>query len=437
MTPTLPRTPLSARLGSQRLLPVIAAVVALIGVLMLWAGPAQGMARVTTDTVQYTQRAYEFAGDDKATADDKAIRFVCDDEVDYLSVSRAECERDLSGVLGFPPRYQAIFRARPGLPALMSVFVRLFGDQGIYLTVLLLQLATGVLLVLTARAVGLPGLWPLAAEAAYFLLPSGYVGTRVLSEAASAPGLVALLYAVALIAQDRRLKAAVPIAVAAFAWLFAVRAADATMAAAFLLMVGISAGAGARAGARGRLRGRWPGLPACGPWAARLTVVSGACLAAMIAANAALSWPTVSQGVTDTMTNHFTEPATSDMYIRFLSAEIRFWRAFLPLIAGGAYLVVLAALGLWGVARRLPGRTAASFLAVAAVGAASLALHPGDWSRMLAPLWIVVAIGLPSLMRSGIPARWTPRAVGEDAEHPQMLRTQRDLDELQQRFAEC
>ena len=50
MTPTRSRISLYA----------IAVIVALAGVLMLWAGPTQGMARVRTDTVQYTQRAYEF-----------------------------------------------------------------------------------------------------------------------------------------------------------------------------------------------------------------------------------------------------------------------------------------------------------------------------------------------------------------------------------------
>lgn len=384
----------TGRLRSQRSLVVISAVVGLIGVLILWAGPIQGMARARTDTVQYTQRAYELAGDNEATASDKAVRFVCDDVVDYTDVPRAQCERNAGGVLGFPPQYQAIFRARPGLPALMSVFIRLFGDQGIYLTILLLQVATGVLMALTARVIGLPGLWPLAAEAAYFLLPCGDVGTRVMSEAASAPGLAALLYAVALMMRNSRRNSAVTIAVAAFAWLFAVRAADATLAAAFLLIVGV--------GARVTGRRRRPAEPAHmqrahTPWAMPVAVVSGASLAVMVAISAALSWPTVNQGVADIMTNHFTQPVTSDMYIRFLHAEFRFWRAFLPLIAGGAYLVVLAALGLWGVARWLRGWSAAVFLALPAVGAASLALHPGDWARMLAPMWIVVAIGLPLL----------------------------------------
>lgn len=389
MTPTRSRISLYA----------IAVIVALVGVLMLWAGPTQGMARVRTDTVQYTQRAYEFAGADAATASAKAVHFVCDDEADYVSVPRDQCERDTSGVLGFPARYQAIFRARPGLPALMSVFIRVFGDQGIYLTILLLQVATGLLLVLAARAIGLPGLWPPAAEAVYFLLPSGYVGTRVLSEAASAPGLVALLYATTLIVRERRRNVAVTTAVTAFAWLFAVRAADATLAAAFLLLVGVGGWASRRLRRRPQQRTRL-----------RLAVISGSCLAAMVAINAALSWPTVDQGVADIMTDHFTQPVTPDMYIRFLHAEFRFWRAFLPQIAGGAYLVVLALLGLWGVVRCLRGWAASPFLAVAAVGAASLALHPGDWARMLAPMWIVVALGLPLLVATTAPAAASRRA---------------------------
>lgn len=368
---------------SQRIQLVAAAVIGLIGVLMLWAGPVQGVGRVETDTVHYTQRAYQLAGDDDATATAKAVRFVCDDEVDYIDVPRDACERDIGGVLGFPPQYQAIFKARPGFPALMSLFIRMFGDQGIYLSVLFLQILTGVLLVLAARALGLPGLWPLAVEAAYFLLPSGVVGTRVLSEAASAPGLVALLYAAALMVRDRRPRLAAGVAVAAFAWLFAVRAADAVLAAVFLLL----AAAGAYAVRKARR-----------PWAGRLAVISGASLAVMVAISALLAWPTVNQGVTDVMTDHFTQPVTDDMYVRFLHFEFRFWRAFLPLISGGAYLVVLAGLGLWGVVRWMRGWAAATFLAVAAVGVASLTLHPGDWTRMLAPMWIVVAVGLPLLL---------------------------------------
>jgi hypothetical protein len=358
---------------------IVAAVVALIGVLTLWAGPIDGVGRAETDTVHYTQRAYQFAGYDHTTATTKAVRFVCDDEADYTNAPRNICEGNMYGVLGFPPQYQAIFRARPGFPAVMSLFIRAFGDQGIYLAVLLLQIATGLLLVLTARALGSPGLWPLAAEAAYFLLPSGFVGTRVLSEAASAPGLAALLYAVALMGRRRR--AAITMAVTAFAWLFAVRAADATLAAAFLLLVGLAALAVRKTDKE---------------WAKALTVTSLASLAVMIALSAAMSWPTVRQGIEDTMTNHFTQPATSEMYRRFLSLEVRFWRAFATQISAGAYLVVLAALGIWGVAKR--GWTAAPFLAVAAIGGASLLLHPGDWTRMLAPMWIVVSLGLPLLV---------------------------------------
>ncbi|WP_344671013.1 hypothetical protein [Catenulispora yoronensis] len=383
----------------RRLLLPSAAVVGLIGVLMLWAGPAQGGARALTDTVHYTQRAYEFAGDDHDTATAKAIAFVCDDKADYLDTPRDACERDAGGVLGFPRQYQAIFQARPGLPALMSLFIRVFGDQGIYLTILVLQVAAGVLLVLAARELGLPGLWPLAAEAAYFLLPSGYVGTRVLSEAASAPGLAALLYAVALLVRDRRRNLAVGVGAAAFAWLFAVRDADAVLAAGFLLLAG-AAGYGLR---RARTA-----------WSARLALLAGGGLAIMVAISSALSWPTINQGITDTMTNHFTQPVPADMYVRFLHAEFRFWRVFLPMISDGAYLVVLAALGLWGVARWARPRVAAPVLAVAAVGPASLVLHPGDWARMLAPMWIVVAVGLPLLAvswRSG-------RGAAERGERP-------------------
>ncbi|GAA2001061.1 hypothetical protein [Catenulispora subtropica] len=386
---------------SQRLLVVIAGIVGLIGVLMLWAGPTQGVGRAETDTVHYAQRAYEFAGYDDKTATDKAVDFVCDDEVDYTDIKRGDCVWNTTGVLSFPKPYQEIFRARPGFPALMSLFIRVFGDQGIYLTVLFLQIATGVLLVLAARAVGLPGLWPLAAEVAYFVLPSGFVGTRVLSEAASSVGLVALLYAAALIVQDRRRTMAVSVAAAAFAWLFAVRAADAAMAASFLLAVGV-----------GALALRKPRRP----WAVRLAVLSGASLAVMVAISAALAWPTINQGITDTMTDHFTQPVKPDMYIRFLHAEFRFWRAFLPLIAGGAYLVVLAALGLWGVARWVRGWAAAVFLGVAAVGPASLLLHPGDWARMLVPMWIVVSLGLPLLVAPLMPRRETPVPESGDAE---------------------
>ncbi|MFL6110664.1 MAG: hypothetical protein ACJ786_04855 [Catenulispora sp.] len=207
----------------------------------------------------------------------------------------------------------------------------------------------------------------------------------MLSEAATAPGLVALLYAMALLEQRRR--AAVAIAVAAFAWLFAVRAADAALAAAFLLLVGLAALA---------VRGIGP------RWARTLTVTCLAALAAMIALGAAMSWPTVHQGIEDTMTDHFTQPAGSDMYGRFLRLEVRFWRGFGTQISGGAHLVVLAALGIRGVAKR--GRRAAPFLAVAAIGGGSLLLHPGDWTRMLAPMWIVVSLGLPLLAARSRPA---------------------------------
>jgi hypothetical protein len=154
-------------------------------------------------------------------------------------------------------------------------------------------------------------------------------------------------------------------------------------AAGLLLLVGVV----------GAVRGRH--------WGGPLAVVAGTATVAMTALSTTLGWPSLTAGIKDLITDHYTEPTPPDLYSRYLHDEIHFWQSFAQQISSGSLLVAMAALGVIGIVKGLRGGSW-PFLAIAAVGVVSLVVHPGDWTRMLAPLWIVAALGLPFLgMRTG------------------------------------
>lgn len=378
-----------------------AALVAAVCVLLMWVGAPQGLSPAQTDTVHYTKQAYEFLGDSPDQATAKAIKLVCDDRTRYTSLDRVSCENDLHGVLDFPKPYQDIFKARPGFPLFVAPFLAAFGERGMFVAVFILQVAAGMLIAAAGYALGLRKLWPLAGVVAYFVLPSGYVGTRFLTEAATAPGYAALLLAVAWLVTGQRRRAALGVIAATFAWLFVVREADALPAAALLFVASLAA---LRADRTAR-------------WAKPLALATGAAAALMAAIAGVLGWPSFKQGITDTLTEHFTQPPPADLYVRFLHVQYRFWQVFIQQTSSGLYLIVLAALGLVALPRALRFGRSLPFLALAAVGPVSLLAHPGDWPRMLAPMWIVVAFGLALLHEGRERARREP-AAGPDSAYP-------------------
>jgi hypothetical protein len=378
-----------------------AAVVAAVCVLLLWVGAPMGNAPAQTDTVHYTEQAYEFLGDPPDQASAKAIKLVCDDKTEYIALSRAACEKDAHGVLGFPKPYQDIFKARPGFPLFVAPFLAAFGENGMFVAVFILQAAAGVLIAAAAYALGLRKLWPLAAVLAYFLLPSGYVGTRFLTEAATAPGYAALLLAVAWLVTGQRRNAALGLIAGTFVWLFVVREADALPAAALLCVASLAV-----------LR-----VDRTARWAKPLALVGGVGAGVMAAVAAVLGWPSVKQGITDTLTQHFTEPAPANLSTRLIHVEFSFWRVFFQQISSGLYLIALAVLGLAALPRAMRAARSLPFLALAAVGPVSLLVHPGDWPRMLAPMWIVVAFGLALLHEGRDGVRREP-AVAPDSAYP-------------------
>lgn len=164
-------------------------------------------------------------------------------------------------------------------------------------------------------------------------------------------------------------------------------------------------------------------------WGRLPAAISGLATVIMTGLAAALHWPTLSAGIEDILTDHFTKPVPPDLYHRFLHRELAFWPTFAKQLSGGggSLLVVLAFLGLAGVYIRLQGTAAWPFLVLPAVGAVFLMIHLSDWTRMLAPLWITVAVGLPLIWPTSrdptartafrVPLQPERRRVGPDSAH--------------------
>jgi len=352
-----------------------AAVLILLAALgaLLWLGRWQvNERRAGGDAFWYARSAYQFAGRD----DGEATRGAAEVMARYRGQSG---DGWLAAPSSVDPRYQAIFRGRPLYPAVSAPFVTPVGPDAMVVGSLLggAALAAGVGL----GAARLAGSWPVGAVAAalVFVLPSGafvaYLGPEGWMLAVWTLGLaVAVAHAARPGPWLLGMLALVTVVLAA------TKSSNAGVLALTLLLVALVA-----------IARRSPERRAL----VRAAAVGGAVLTGSLAVAAVLGLPGLSESVQDLLTDHFTKPDVESPWLELALFDLRQLPRWL---VGLTRAPVELALGLVGAIAllRLGWERAAPWLIGAAATVLVVLLHPvtSEIPRLLAPIWVSVAVGL-------------------------------------------
>ncbi|WP_157436682.1 hypothetical protein [Actinospica robiniae] len=345
----------------------------------------------SNDTYQYTKQTLRILGHSQAQAVHEATVMYCEDGGPITSSATApltagECLRMYrDGLTPDKPRYLAIFTSRPGYPLLAAPLAAAFGLRfALWAAALLCTLLASVVVLALLRAAGCGWRAAAAGQALFLLAPTGYWGSRMLSDGPSLATVLLTLLGAVWMAKGRIRAGGIVFAAGLFTG-FVVRYSSEQFA---VLLIALGAVL-----CLWRVRdGRTGGVKA-------LAIAAGAGFVVSEAASALLGWPGLSASLQDTFTRHFERPDVSDPLFRLLKSDLHFWFYF-PVYAStdlltAAVLVVLAVL----LVRR---HTVYGVLviATAATGLGAVLVHPvaSQADRLMAPVWLVLALGLPPLV---------------------------------------
>lgn len=355
----------------------------------------------SNDTYQYARQTLLYEGRSHAEAVHGATQMFCQDVAHSTGSSTsldqgggatsstpayAACMQTYhNGLTPTTPRYLAIFTSRPGYPALSAVFASVFGLRaGLWLAAVLCTLIASALVLLLLRSAGAGVTTALGGQALYLAAPTGYWGSRMLTDGPSlAATLLALLGAWHLTRQRIRLGAI--LLVAGLSVGFLVRYSSESLVA---VALAIGAGICLWRVPSSRTRGM--------KWLAGLSV--GGAIVTQIATTA-LGWPGITESMQDTFTRHFIRPDVSDPVVRLFSSNLHFWGYF-PVLEPTSLLLLL---GLVVIGVRLARRDAvfaALVIAVAATGIGTVAAHPvaSQADRLMVAVWLLIVLGVPLLV---------------------------------------
>ena len=375
----------------------------------------------SNDTYQYARQTLLFMGRSHTDAVHGATEMFCQD-VAHSAGSNVSfdqgggatsstpaytaCLRTYhNGLTPATPRYIAIFTSRPGYPALSAVFASVFGLRaGLWIAALLCTMVASGLVVLLLRSAGAGVLTALSGQALYLAAPTGYWGSRMLTDGPSlAATLLALLGAWELTRQRIRLGAG--LLLAGLMAGFVIRYSSESLVAVALT---ICAGFCLWRVPSGRTLGM--------KWLAGLAL--GGAIVTQIATTA-LGWPGITESMQDTFTRHFIRPAVSDPIGRLFASNLHFWGYF-PVLEPTSLLLML---GLVVIGVRLCRRDAvfaALVIAIAATGIGTVAAHPvaSQADRLMVAVWLLIVLGVPLLV-SDFGRRFTLGSAGVVLKEPE------------------
>jgi hypothetical protein len=362
--------------------------------------------RTYGDTYWYARDAMQFGG--RAQPDLDAGIIECDGR-HYPKPRKPGCAEAQAQVDNtFSPRYVEIFDARPGYGLLSAPLVRLFGRDGFAATTALCAIGSGVAVAGLVSALGLGRVRAALATLVYYQLPTGYWGTRLMSETPMMLFLVlGLLGAVLLLRGDDR----APPARRALA----IGTAMTTVGMAGEVLVRSSTGltlavATFAIGAAVALQRRHlPRNARLGP-----TILAGVSLATIAIQEQVavlLGLPGLSTSIQDTLTEHFVLPDAPHPWSKLLDQAGELWTHEVPrIISHQPVQYVVLAVGLVGLVLRLRRDIAGLLLLACATGPVLATLHPVyvHFTRITVVVWVPAIVGLVAL----IPDRWLRRASG-------------------------
>ncbi|MBS2966042.1 hypothetical protein KGA66_23560 [Actinocrinis puniceicyclus] len=374
----------------------------------------------SNDTYQYARQTLRILGDDQAEAVHGAVVMFCQDSgqsaarsatLDYGSSSSgaayasgyARCLQTYrNGLTPSSPRYIAIFTSRPGYPLLAAAPAAVFGlRMGLWLTALLCTLAASALVIALLLAAGCSTVAALGGQALFLAAPTGYWGSRMLTEGPSLATTLLTLLGAWWLARGR-IRIGTATLAAGFATGFLVRYSSQQVLALLLT-----------AGALGCLR--WvPSARNSGT--ALLAALSGAAFLLSELAATLLDWPGMSESLQDTFTRHFIRPDVADPVSRLLKLDLRFW-GYYPVSEPTALLAAAGLITLTVLLLRRDAVYGVLVTAAAAIGVVAVAAHPlaSQADRLMVSIWLMLALGLPRLFAG---AR-APSAPPRSPEHEQ------------------
>ena len=358
----------------------------------------------SNDTYQYAKQTLRFLGDGPQQAVHEAVVMYCQDSgnaaattdslnyaagaagsgTSYSSAYDACVQTYRDGLTPSSPRYLAIFTSRPGYPLLAAPIAAVFGLRfGLWAAAMLCTLFAGLLVLMLLRSVGCPTLVALGGQALLLAAPTGYWGSRMLTDGPSlATALLALVGACWLV--QHRTKAGLWLLAAGFVTGFLVRYSSQQVVALVLAL----------------------GALACLRWAPAsrhrdmklLAAVSGAAFVVSELAGTLLGWPGLSVSLQDTFTKHFIRPDVSDPLGRLARLDVHFWGYF-PVSEPTALLLAAGLVTLAVLLIRRDRVYGILVVAVSATGVAAVVAHPiaSQSDRLMMPVWLLLALGLPRL----------------------------------------
>jgi len=390
------RARLAAWLSSKGFARLSVALVVIFLAAQLAAGPGQ----MHFDSYYYGRTAQRFLGATPEVAHSMSINMLCADiavqaersrRLDPLRLAQGgpaqdvyqRCLKNLSPeVAALDPRYDAIFDSRPGYPLVASVFARVMDMRhSLWAASLLSTILSAGLVWLILRRLAAPPLAPLLGSALFLTLPAGAWSLELLSEGAALTGTLAVVLGSVLLLQ-RRIPGGLTVCLTGYVFLFAVKNSQC------LLLAGLETLGVVALGTLVKTQ-RHRGLG----W---LAGVSAGAAAVAAGGAAALGWPGAAESLQDTFTGHFKTPDVSDPWARLASLNATYWHGWVGDQAAHPLLVVSLAASLWVLWRwQLP-----SFFVVVAAGATGVASAVSQpiatqADRLLAPVWLIVVLGLP------------------------------------------
>lgn len=377
---------------ARHLLPIgILLVACVAGSAWRWYDPFDSQA--TGDTAQYARVAYRFAGDAPTVARLEGLRLRCTYWRDVRRVPNGgytpavqippsfvgpQCVARSRPVTPADRRYEAIFDARVAYPALVASTLPLFGRGSFVIWTIVLAIAAGILVAWVCRLLG-GGRWAsVAAALAAYVLPTGLWATRLGPEGGMYAGtLLAVGGAVLLdrqvIARWKGMVAVVSGIVIAFLF----KPADGIAVGAALALAAAIAIVAQRA-----VRA-WRPLVA-----AAVTTV------ACILGSSAFGAPGLAASLDDTFSRHYQRPLPAHPWHQLWRTDVEVLRR-LGLYTWPWFALLLAVVGI-GYAVARAGLRAVPVAMLALVAVVVVLAHPvtSELPRLVAPLYLAVAVGL-------------------------------------------
>jgi hypothetical protein len=365
----------------------------------------------SNDTYQYAKQTMRILGHSQQQAVHDAVVMYCQDSgnaaattatlnsaagstgshTDYTSAYESCLATYKDGLSPFSPRYIAIFTSLPGYPLTAAPLAAVFGLRfGLWSAAMLWTILGSFLIILLLRTAGCSDWLALGGQVLFLAAPTGYWGSRMLTDGPSLTTSLLALLGAAWLAKGRIR----PGLWALFAGLFAgfvVRYSSEQLVALVLTVAAL-------------ICLKW--VPSSrGRGMKLLAVGAGAGFVVSELASTLLGWPGFDVSLQDTFTKHFVRPDVSNPLGRLANLDLHFW-AYYPVSESTALLMVVGLIAIAvGLLRRDPAFAVLS-IAIALTGIGAVAAHPieSQADRLISPVWVLLALGLPMLFaarRSG------------------------------------